>query len=137
MSAFVCNNRTISAIIKGFEVYSTRFSGGFKCEGYAPTVSVLVNRTGEREKQGQALLNYNIEAVNCRYSEDTKPWKFEFENVEINEGIVKGCIDCYCYQACENPDFYESDLYMSLQRLKDCILERLIEKAGQTVEWGI
>lgn len=137
MSAFVCNERTISAIIKGFETYSTIFSGGLKCEGYTPSNSVLTSISSERQKMGQALLDYNIKAVDFRYDETSTSWDFRFENVEINEGIVTGCIDCYCYQACEIPDFEETDLYKSLQRLKDCILERLIKKQGQQIEWGI
>ena len=60
-----------------------------------------------------------------------------FEDVEINEGVAVGCINCYIYQACETPDFETSELYYSMKRLKDRILERLINKAGQEIPWGI
>lgn len=137
MSAYVVSDRTISAIIEGFERYSTKFSGQFECEGYTPENLIIVYGSTQRRKQGQALKNYNVEAVNIRYREDSKPTEFHFEDVEINEGVVVGCIDCYCYQACENPNFYESKLYRSLQGLKTCILERLIKEKGQEIEWGI
>lgn len=137
MSAYVVSDRTISAIVKGFEVYATRFEGHFRCEGYTPENSIIVCGSSQRKKQGQALKNYNVEAVNIRYGEGSEPTEFIFENIDINEGIVVGCIDCYCSQACENPDFYDSKLYASFQSLKKCILERLIKEKGQKIEWGI
>lgn len=137
MSAYVVSDKTLSAIVKGFERYSTRLAGNFECEGYTPEYSMIIFGSSTRKKQGQALKNYNVEAVNIRYRENSEPTEFHFEDVEINEGIVVGCIDCFCYQACENPEFYESKLYRSLQGLKNCILERLIKEKGQEIEWGI
>lgn len=80
----------------------------------------MLRLNAKGKTRSQALKNYNVEAVNIRYNEDSKPTEFHFEDVEINEGITVGCIDCYCYQAGENPAFYESKLYRSLQGLKNC-----------------
>lgn len=115
MSAFVVNDKTISAIVKGFEYYG----GAFRCENYSPKNQVIFNQTAKRHEEGQALKDYDVLAVAIHYSEEFKQIPFRFEDVEINEGIVVGCIDCFCYQACENPEFYESKLYRSLQGLKN------------------
>ena len=69
--------------------------------------------------------------------EDDKIPEYRFSDVEYNEGMLLGCINCYIYQACETEDFFETDLYRSLQTLKEAILERLIKEKGQDIPWGI
>ena len=136
MSAYVVDNKTISALAKAFELYGVEY----KAENLKDTnpfgVNWIVDVESLRHDIGQSLLDQNYVSVNYRYSEETETPDFNYEDVEINEGIVKGCIDCYTYQACETRDFFETDLYKSLVRLKDKLLDRLISKNGYETPWG-
>ena len=133
MSAYIVSNKTISAIAKAFTIYGTVYHAA----NYFPKPSMIKTRGSEIIDIGQSLLDQNYASVNARYCEKTQAPKFFFEDVEINEGVAVGCINCYIYQACETPDFETSELYYSLKRLKDRILERFINKAGQEIPWGI
>ncbi len=132
MSAYIVNNETIHAIVKGFEIYNAEY----KAEGYTKPVQIIINMQELRNGIGQSLLEQNYKSVNYRYSEETKTPKYNFEDVKVNAGIILGCIKCYCYQACETEDFFESDLYASLNRLKEAMLERFINEKGFEIPWG-
>lgn len=132
MSAYIVDNKTISAIAKGFEVYGVIY----EAEDYINPMQVIYNAKGILNGIGQSLLNQNYKSVNYRYSENTKTPKFEYEDVEINEGILLGCIECYEYQACETSDYFESDIHESLSRLKNAMLQKMIKAKGQQIPWG-
>lgn len=132
MSAYIVNNKTIHAIVKGFELYNAEF----EAENYQKPIQIIINMKELRDGIGQALLNQNYKSVNYRYSEDTTTPKYTFEDVKTNEGIILGCIDCYIYQACETEDFFESKLYESLQKLKEAMLKSMIAQKGYEVPWG-
>lgn len=133
MSAYIVNNKTISAIAKAFVMYGATYSA----ENYNPNPTWIKSLHTTAAEIGQSLLEQNYASVNFRYREETPAPPFEYADVDINEGIVTGCIDCYIYQACETNDFETSELYYSLIRLKDRVLERLIKRAGQEMPWGI
>ena len=136
MSAYVVDNKTISAIAKAFETYGVEY----KAENLKNTnpfgCAWIIDVESLRHDIGQSLLDQNYASVNYRYSEETETPDFKYEDVEINEGIIKGCIDCYDYQACETDDYFKSDIYKSLQKLKEKLLERLISRQGYEVPWG-
>lgn len=132
MSAYIVNDETITVIAKGFVDYGVEF----KADDYVKTVRVLVDFKAEVEEIGQSLLNQNYVSINCRYRENNEIPKFKSKEVEYNEGILLGCIDCYIYQACETEDFFESELYYSLIHLKDAMLKRFIKAKGQDIPWG-
>lgn len=62
--------------------------------------------------------------------------KFEYEDVAIDEGMVYGCIQCYEYQACEKPDYFDSLVHYSLKGLERKLLERLLRAKGLQAPWG-
>lgn len=133
MSAFICDNKTISVLARAFFDYQVTF------EGLPPKSGIdmiLVDVNKEVDAIGQALLDYNYKSVNYRYSEDEKAPEFHCEEVTFDEGIVLGCLECYDYQACEPEDYYESYIYKNLLRMKDALLKRLIRKAGMKVPYG-
>jgi hypothetical protein len=132
MSAYIVDNKTIHAIVKGFRVYGAAFDA----EDYNNTVSVIISVKEMSNAIGQSLLNQNYKSVNCRYRENTETPKYNYEDVKINEGILIGCIDCYEYQACETDDYFNSDIHFSLLRLKNKIIERMIKEKGQEIPWG-
>lgn len=138
MSAYIVNDETISAIVKGFEMYGATYDA----EGYKKPISIIVNVTDLRNSIGQHLLNQNYASVNCRYREDEEPRKFKYVDIpNINPGMILGCIHCYNYQTCEadieGKDYFESDLCQSLTELEECMLVRYITNDGYEVPWGI
>lgn len=136
MSAYICDNKTISALAKAFEQYETR-ERGFDADDYEKPTGWIIDVMGIRNAVGQSLLNQNYRSVNYRYDEYTSTPKFQFEDVPIDEGIVYGCIRCYEYQACETDDYFESKIHKSMNWLKAEMLKRLIRKCGMDTDgWG-
>lgn len=140
MSAYICDNKTISAIAKGFEQYKTsRFE--YEAENYKPSkglggMGFIFEVRDNEQAIGQSLLEQNYASVNYRYGEEEEVPKFEYEDVHIDEGIVYGCIRCFEYQACETPDYNTSQMHKSLLRLKDELLCRLLKKNGMKAPYG-
>lgn len=134
MSAYVVDDKTISVLVKAFEVYHVDYCG----EGYiAPSyMGIIFNMADIRKAIGQNLLDHNYRSVNYRYNEEEQAREYQYEDLPIDEGLVYGCISNYIYQACEVDDFFESDVYKSLQNLKDGLLKRLITEKGQKMYWG-
>ena len=139
MSAYIVDNKTISAIVKGIEQYNV----DYRAENYTAPVQIIINLQQMRNAIGQSLLDQNYKSVNYRYGEDTITPKFTFEDekntVAFNDGIpgiILGCIKCYNYQTCETSDYFTSDLYYSLQELKTAMLERYIANEGFDIPWG-
>ena len=132
MSAYIVSNETISALVRGFEIYNTRLLA----DDYIQNTSWIIDLNEERQKMGQALLNLNTKSVNYRYNEDEPAPKFEFKDVEVNPCIIYGCIQCYNYQTCELDDYYQSQVYKSLQDLKENMLKRVVEDQYGEYPWG-
>ena len=135
MSAFIVNKQTIDVIVKGFEVYNVRYDA----ENYKPLAGFIIDAQEMRNRIGQSLLDQNYESVNYRYRENVRPPKYEYEDLpfrEFNEGLLCGCIDCFEYQACETENYFTSQMHFSLQEVKNKMLERYIENAGQDIPWG-
>lgn len=132
MSAYIVNKETIDVIVQGFERYGLRFCA----EGYEEPRSIIINKRDINNAIGQALLNQNFKSVNARYKEDSEPYDYNYTEVEMDEGMLLGCIECYEYQACETEDYFESLLHDSLLNLKIYMLKRFIRQAGQEIPWG-
>lgn len=126
MSAYIVNDETISVIVKGFVEYGVDYTAN----------DYHSDRKGKFHNIGQSLLNQNYKSVNYRYRESTNPHSFQYTNIDINEGMLIGCIDCYEYQACETPDFFNSTIHTCLLSLKQAIIEKLIKEKGQEIPWG-
>lgn len=135
MSAFICNNETITCIARGFVDFGVDFRGG---RPKTWIEQICIDRNEEIKRIGQALLEANYESVNFRYNENTEVP--EFEPAPLNEGfdeaIVLGCISCFDYQACEVNNWEDTVVYKDLQRLKDKITMRLVQACGQHMTYG-
>lgn len=134
MSCFICDDETISALVKGFNAYGVLFAkDDFRSD------SMRYSRYMKFKLMGQMLLEENIKAYEFRYGErskDNEYRSFEFKDVTIDEGIVYGCIRCYNYQLLELPEWESSDICYSLERLQLKIVERLLRRCGQEMFWG-
>nr|DAQ73088.1 MAG TPA: hypothetical protein [Caudoviricetes sp.] len=131
MSAYVCNDETISLLVDGFMNYET----ALKSEGYEPKIQIIYNVETMKREIGQELLNKNYDSVNFRYRENRAPREFRYiENNQRNEEYkystenLYNAIGEYEYQTCELNDYYESKLHFSMLRLKDDMLKRYIKR---------
>lgn len=78
---------------------------------------------------GSMLQAANVRSVNYRYSESINelPGIFRFEMLpgSPNPVAVLKAIDCYAYQACEVPDWRDSEARAFCEALKDAAICRL------------
>ena len=133
MSAFIVNDKTITAIVQAMQ--QAEFSNW------------LNGHSARTEPQivGQMLLDQNYRSVNYRYDENDAPRRFKMA-YKINKdgyrdyydfGETYGSICCYMYQACETPDWVGSDIYFMLCHLKDDLAEKMINELGYEYCWGL
>ena len=129
MSAYVVSHETISVLVKGFEIYGV----DYKAEN-------INNDLNKKKRIGQSLLDQNYASANIRYSENElnsfiTP-EFIYKDLDVDAGMIYGCIQCYEYQACETDDYFESKLHFSLMRLKDAMLKRYIRNENLRIPYG-
>lgn len=126
MSAYVVSHETISVLVKGFEIYGV----DYKAEN-------INNDLNKKKRIGQSLLDQNYASANQLYSENelVTP-EFIYKDLDVDAGIIYGCIQCYEYQACETYDYFESKLHFSLMRLKDAMLKRYIRNENLKIPYG-
>lgn len=129
MSAYVVSHETISVLVKAFEIYGV----DYKAEN-------INNDLNKKKRIGQSLLDQNYASTNIGYSEKElnsfiTP-EFIYKDLDVDAGIIYGCIQCYEYQACETDDYFESKLHFSLMRLKDAILKRYIRNENLKIPYG-
>lgn len=129
MSAYIVSHETISVLVKAFEIYGV----DYKAEN-------INNDLNKKKRIGQSLLDQNYASTNIGYSEKElnsfiTP-EFIYKDLDVDAGIIYGCIQCYEYQACETDDYFESKLHFSLMRLKDAMLKRYIRNENLKIPYG-
>lgn len=132
MSAYVVNYETISVIVKGFVMYGV----DYEVENYTKPIQIVIDLNELRNTIGQSLLDQNYKSVNYRYHEDDPTPKFEYKDLNVNPGMIYGCIECYEYQACETEDYFNSAIHWSLVELKEAMLKHYIKNDGCEIPWG-
>ena len=132
MSAYIVNDKTVSVIVKAFEIYNITH--------YSNDCNEFIEK--KRQAIGQRLVDQNYRSVNYRYIDQMTSHKFAFTDInlmvngKLDTGLIVGCIDCYNYQACETDDYWQSHIYHSLRWLKDTILNQYIKQDGFEKSWG-
>lgn len=129
MSAYVVSHETISVLVKAFEIYGV----DYKAEN-------INNDLNKKKRIGQSLLDQNYASTNIGYSEKElnsfiTP-EFIYKDLDVDAGMIYGCIQCYEYQACETDDYFESKLHYSLMKLKDAMLKRYIRNENLEIPYG-
>jgi len=114
MSAYIVNDETIDGVV--FLLGET---------GNAPQDMV----TNWVTKMGKKLLKFNVDSVNYRYGEETKPVDYAYRPIRIDShrdllALVSNA-KCYLYQSCEKPNATKHKLYK--------LVEKAINDAG--AEW--
>ena len=119
MDAYIVSDKTISAIVKAFEKYQV----DYRAKDCGEEVKIITDRQEKNRKIGQSLVNQNYASFNYHYKEDIRPHKYIFQDIEVDEDILSDCIEYYIYQASETENFFKSEIYKSLTRLKSIRLE--------------
>jgi hypothetical protein len=99
MSAFICSDKHISAIVNHFDFIE------------------------DKQAMGQFLLDANVESVNYRYSRDTK-LEFELEETTNTDEEVYTLIRSLNYQSCEVEDYEETAMYKILDKFQKELFSR-------------
>ena len=131
MSAYVCSYETISVLAKAIVDYRI----DFKTEDYKLPI---ITKQALYQSIGQALLQANVASVNYRYSEREDSPAFKYLDIiesKYDEGMILSCINEYSYQTSELPNWLNSPLKYTLDKLKDAMLERLIEDKNLEIQW--
>lgn len=131
MSAYIVSNETINCIVNGM-------------------IDNRVIDTMSAIKVGQELYNQNAKSLNYRYDEDNEAPKFQFarrgvlfeiEGVPVlydannvyTDNDIYGCIQCWMYQSCEDPDHRDSYAWRYVERLE----RKIIDKKFPDYPWGL
>lgn len=120
MSAFIVGNKHISFMLK---IAVPQYAG----DGPTYYHNGRVHPFGGYEHRiGQILVDENTRSVNYRYRETKQAEKFQLVNTpEITPvAAIKAC-DGYIYQACETPDFYDTEARAIVKTLRERAIKRL------------
>jgi len=106
MSAFIVSEKHINTLVGygsgGQNPVSVRLSDGDYLN---------FNNSEHLARAAEILWRENHRSVNYRYDESNEPAPYAFKPGLYTRqpvDILKAC-DCYDYQACETPDYYETD----------------------------
>ena len=98
-----------------------------------------------RNAIGQSLLDANYDSVNYRYDENRKAPTYVYSEDALYESCKNGtyladvysAIQEYNYQACETENYFESDLYQTLQDVKEGMQVLLLKQQCPKADgWG-
>lgn len=139
MSAYIVSDKTITAIVTAMQ--RKEFSTGL----VNPKTMEEYNPRSNPQMVGQILLDQNYASINYRYDENKPSHRFTMD-FKTNErgyredftlGEMYGSVRSYMYQACETPDWVGSDIYFAMCGLKDDLAEKMLDKLGEEMTWGI
>ena len=143
MSCYVVDKKVIDLMVSWIMNHNINYKAeNYHYEGY---MGILFDVNEMSNAIGQSLLDANYDSVNYRYDEDKKAHTYEYspdaclDSVanETYEADVYSAIQEYNYQACETDNYFESELYHSLQDAKESMLVGLLRQKCPTADgWG-
>lgn len=143
MSCYVVDKKVIDLMVSWIMNHNINYKAeNYHYEGY---MGILFDVNEMSNAIGQSLLDANYDSVNYRYDEDKKAPTYEYspdaclDSVanETYEADVYSAIQEYNYQACETDNYFESELYHSLQDAKESMLVGLLRQKCPTADgWG-
>ena len=132
MSAFTVGNRHINVMLKAASLSRHPGDGA---RYYWNDESRYFN--GSLHTIGQKLVDENFRSVNYRYTKQVEAEQFksmalraEYTPVQI----IKAC-DCYNCQACETPDWQETEAYAIMTALRERAIDML--PGYDEADWNI
>lgn len=142
MSCYVVDKKVIDLMVSWIFDHNNYKAENYSYNGYG---GILFNVKEMRNAIGQSLLDANYDSVNYRYDENRKAPTYEYSEDALKESCKNGtyladvysAIQEYNYQACETENYFESELYHSLQDAKESMLVRLLkQKCPNADGWG-
>ena len=143
MSCYVVDKKVIDLMVSWIMNHNIEYKAeNYHYEGY---MGILFDVNEMRNAIGQSLLDANYDSVNYRYDENKKAPTYEYsEDALIDshrngtyEADVYSAIQEYNYQACEGDNYFESDLYHTLQNVKEGMLVGLLKRVCPNADgWG-
>ena len=143
MSCYVVDKKVIDLMVSWIMSHRITYKAdNYHYEGF---MGVLFDVNEMANAIGQSLLDANYDSVNYRYDEDKKAPKYEYSEDacldsvanETYEADVYSAIQEYNYQACETENYFESELYHSLQDAKESMLVLLLKQQCPKADgWG-
>lgn len=143
MSCYVVKNKVIDLMVSWIMSRGISYKAeNYHYEGF---MGILFERNEMANAIGQSLLDANYDSVNYRYGEDKKAPTYKYSEDaclesrknKTYEADVYSAIREYNYQACETENYFESDLYHTLQNIKEDMLVRLLrQKCPDADGWG-
>ena len=142
MSCYVVDKKVIDLMVSWIFDHNNYKAENYSYNGYG---GILFDVNEMRNAIGQSLLDANYDSVNYRYGEDKKAPTYKYSEDacmdscknETYEADVYSAIQEYNYQACETDNYFESDLYRTIQNIKEDMLVRLLkQKCPKADGWG-
>lgn len=133
MSCYVVDKKVIDLMVSWIFDHNNYKAENYSYNGYG---GILFDANEMRNAIGQSLLDANYDSVNCRYDENRKAPTYEYSEDALQESLKNGtyqadvysAIQEYNYQACETDNYFESDLYHTLQNVKEGMLVGLLKR---------
>lgn len=143
MSCYVVDKKVIDLMVSWIMNHNIKYKAeNYHYEGY---MGILFDVIEMSNAIGQSLLDANYDSVNYRYGEDKKAPTYEYSEDACLDSVANETYDAdvysaireYNYQACETENYFESDLYHTLQNIKEGMLVGLLkQKCPNADGWG-
>ncbi len=142
MSCYVVDKKVIDLMVSWIFDHNDYKAENYHYDGY---MGILFDVKEMRNAIGQSLLDTNYDSVNYRYDENRKAPTYEYSEDALRESCKNGtyladvysAIQEYNYQACETENYFESELYHSLQDVKESMLVLLLKQQCPKADgWG-
>lgn len=143
MSCYVVDKKVIDLMVSWIMNRGIQYKAeNYHYEGF---MGIMFDVNEMRNAIGQSLLDANYDSVNCRYDENRKAPTYEYSEDALQESLKNGtyqadvysAIQEYNYQACETENYFESELYHSLQDAKESMLVGLLRQQCPKADgWG-
>lgn len=143
MSCYVVDKKVIDLMVSWIMNRGIKYKAeNYHYDGY---MGILFDVNEMSNAIGQSLLDANYDSVNCRYDENRKAPTYEYSEDALQESCKNGtyladvysAIQEYNYQACETENYFESELYHSLQDAKESMLVGLLRQQCPKADgWG-
>ena len=142
MSCYVVDKKVIDLMVSWIFDHNDYKAENYSYNGYG---GILFDVNEMRNAIGQSLLDANYDSVNYRYDEGKKAPTYEYSEDaclesrknKTYEADVYSAIQEYNYQACETENYFESELYHSLQDAKESMLVGLLKQQCPKADgWG-
>jgi hypothetical protein len=135
MSAYVVNPATITVLVAAAHQHQI----GWRTSGNDFTRLYPNASRGDLTRVGQMLLDQNVRSVNHRYQETADAGMYRYQPAAGLPGYLPGAvasaIDCYVYQACEDPGWPTSEAYKFCEALRCRLLEFLPGYGDAPWDW--